>query len=378
LRRSLAIVLLALVPANLILFSSPSVHQVYAASNSNAQNATLYWHYQNTPVLVAGIQTNYVLNSSSNFDFQSNSTAMQYSIYKSPAASAVTMDFYAYPNLAGPLLVNGTWAVWVYVNDSISFGYRPVSFSLEFREFPLGSSTPTWDSGQLSPVVLGEYGSYVDWPVYFFRLATPTALVHTFAQGSIIDVSVTVNDGSVNARIWYDTPLYQSRVVLPVMNPGQPAKIWVSDSAGVVRTDFPATGQTITVTANITDPLGGYEVKGATLYLTVNGKILVNFTTMTQVSGGPTAFNNIFQYGVPISGTAGYYEATVYSGNQLSYTFTVGGGILPPFFVPSLTSLYIIIGVGIASTVALVLVLKRLSSKKRSQAEKPNENSLPF
>jgi hypothetical protein len=346
------------------------------SSNPSARNVTLYWHYSNTPVSVGGIQTNYVLNSTSRFDFQTQQTAKQNSIYKGTGLASVAVDFYAYPNLVGPATLNGTWQVFVSANSS---GFHPTVFNIEFREFPLGSGTATWDSGQINPIVTSSVGSYVDVPVYSYNLTTPTALGHTFAQGSTIDLTVTVNDGAVaDARIWYDSPFYQSKVILPVVNPGEPAKIWTADTTGAVKSTFPLQSQTIMISTNATDPFGGYDVnataigtKEAPVTLTLtgpSGSALVNGQRMTQLAGGVAVLNNLFQYNASISGIAGNYIATVSStdnsGNieQLSYTFAVSTVSPPASLLTSLLPIIIIIGL-IAVVVAVFAITRRRKKK---------------
>jgi hypothetical protein len=333
-----------------------------------------------SPVSVGGIQTNYVLNSTSRFDFQTPQTAKQNSIYKGTGLASVVVDFYAYPNLVGPATLNGTWQVFVSANSS---GFHPTVFNIEFREFPLGSGTATWDSGQINPIVTSSIGAYLDVPVYSYNLTTPTALGHTFAQGSTIDASVTVNDGAVaDTRIWYDSPSYPSKVILPVVNPGEPAKIWTADTTGAVKSTFPMLSQTVMISTNVTDPFGGYDVnatairtKEAPVTLTLtgpSGSTIVNGQRMTQVTGGVAVLNNLFQYNASISGTSGNYTATVSStdnsGNleQLSYTFTVGG-VSPPALLA--TSTLILIGIiGLIAIVIAFFALTRRHKKKAVQS----------
>jgi hypothetical protein len=388
LRRKLLASLLILTSLSLTLFVGLHTQPGLAvSSNPNARNVTLYWHYSTTPVSVGGIQTNYVLNSTSRFDFQTQQIAKQNSIYKGTGLASVVVDFYAYPNLAGPATLNGTWQVFVSANSS---GYHPTIFNLRFREFPLGSGTATWDSGQINPIVTSSVGAYLDVPVYSYNLTTPTALGHTFAQSSTIDLSVTVNDGAAaDSRIWYDSPSYQSKVILPVVNPGEPAKIWTADTTGSVKSTFPIQSQTVMISANVTDPFGGYDVnattigtKAAPVTLTLTGpggSTLVSAQRMTQLTGGVAILNNLFQYNVSISGTAGNYTATVSStdnsGNmeQLSYVFTLGTAS-PPGSPTTSTLILIGIIIGLIAVVVAFLALTQ-GRRKKTARDQPAANN---
>ncbi len=316
------------------------VHQAAAISpNPNARNVTLYWHYSNTPESVGAIQTHYVLNTTSKFDFATQSLAKQNSFYKPTGLPSITVDFFVYPNLAGPAYVNGSWQVFVWINSS---AFTPVVFNLEFREFHLGSGTAVYDSGQISPIVTSAVCKNLDVPVNAYNLTAPN-LAHTFAQGSTIDVSVTVNPGaSADARIWYDSSFYPSKLILPVVDPGQPAMIWTETTSGVVTSVFLATaGLKVLVNTNVTDPFGGYDVNATTIgsrYAPVtiaitapNGTIIVSGQRMTLMSGGVPTFDNVLQYNETLPlGMPGIYTVVVSSidnsGNveQLSFTFTLG------------------------------------------------------
>ncbi len=371
-RRLFASVLI-MTSLSLTLLSILQTPPVYAFSSSpTAKNVTLYWHYQGTPVSVGAIQTNYLLNSTARFDFQTQQAAKQNSFYKGSGLASVTVDFYVFPDLAGPAALNGTWQVFLSANSS---GLHPANFNIEFREFPLGSGTPTWDSAQINPIVTSSVGSYVDAPVYSYNLTTPTVLGHTFTQGSTIDVSVTVNDGAAaDTRIWYDSPFYQSKVILPVVNPGQPTKILTGDSSGTATSSFSVLTREVMVWVNVTDPFGGYDVNAtavgtryAPVMLSVTapgGSTFISGQRMTQLSGGTAVFNNMFEYNVSISGAVGNYVATVSStdnsGNmeQLSYTFTITAAT-PPSSLPTIsTSLLAILAVLILAIAASITLLR--------------------
>ncbi len=310
------------------------------SANPNAKDVIFYWHYSNTPVSVGAIQTHEVLNTTNRFDFPTQQLAKQNSFYKPSGLPSVTVDFFLYPNLAGPANINGSWQVFLWVNAS---ALHPTVFNIEFREFALGSGTATWDSGSLNPIVTSAIGAYVNVPVEAYNLTTTTPLAHTFAQNSTIDVSVTINDGSAaDARIWYDSPFYPAKVILPALDRGHPAKVWTEDSTGLVTSSFvPSSGLKVLVNTNATDPFGGYDInatalRSQTAMVTVgivspNGTVLVSGRRMTLLAGGITSLNNILQYNITLTGgLPGLYTVTVQStdnsGNmeQLSFTFTLG------------------------------------------------------
>ncbi len=332
----LAVILFAAISGSAFLLRQAAA----VSSNPNAKNVTFYWHYSATPESVGGFQTHYVLNTTSRFDFPTQQLAKQNSFFKPTGLPSISVDFYLYPNLAGPARINGTWQEFIWMNSS---AFHPTVFNIEFREFPLGSGTATWDSGQVNPVVTSPIGAYSDVPVYSYNLTTPTSIAHTFARGSTIDVTVTVNDSSAgDTRIWYDSSFYPSKVILPAVDRGHLAEIWTEDSTGLVTSAFFATpGLKVLVNANVTDPFGGYDVNAtatgskstmATLTVTApNGTTIVNGQRMSLMSGGLLALNNLLQYNLTLPlGMPGQYSVLVSStdnsGNmeQLTFTFTLG------------------------------------------------------
>ncbi len=337
---SRSIILLALVLSVTFLGSAYLAQPASGvSSNPNAKDVTFYWHYHDSPVSVASFQTHEVLNTTTRFKFLTEQDAKGNSFYKPTGLPQITVDFYLYPNLVAPTTFDGTWQVLIWVNASAS---TPVAFQTRFKEYPLGSGVATWDSGLLTPIVTSPVGSNLGVPVYSYNLSMPAPLTHTFAQSSTIDVSVVVNPGAANdARIWYDSPLYPSKVILPAVDRARPAKIWTEDSTGLVKSVFPASpGLKVVVKANATDPFGGYDINATTagtidarVTLTVTApdtSIIVNAQRMTLISGGLFTLNNIFQYNLTLSGIPGDYRVMISvtdnSGNieQSTFTFTLG------------------------------------------------------
>jgi hypothetical protein len=303
--------------------------------NPNAKNVTFYFHYRGTPVFVGGTMSHYIMDTVANFQATNNS------VVKPLSQPKIELDFFMYPNLAGPVSFNGTWQVIVWANAS---ALKPTVWNTEYQEVSPGGLV-VWDSGLLTPSVVGgpaTNNGYLDVPIYAYNLSD-ARLAHTFTQGDSVRVAVTANPGStVTAELWYDSRSFPSQAIFPSLNIGQPSKIWTEDATGFVTSAFPATpGIKVVVNANVTDPFGGYDVNAFAIgskltfaILTVtapNGTVIVNGQRMTLMSGGPFAFNNILQYNVTLPlGTTGQYSvlisSTDNSGNvqQLSSTFTLG------------------------------------------------------
>ncbi len=279
--------------------------------------------------------SHYIMDTAAVFQATNNS------VVKPASQPKIELDFYMYPNLAGPVTFNGTWQVIIWANAS---ALKFTVWNTEYQEVSPGGLA-VWDSGLLTPSVVGgpaTNNGYLDSPIYAYNLSD-AGLAHTFTQGDTVRVAVIANPGStVTAELWYDSRSFPSQAIFPSLNTAQPSNIWTANSSGLVTNAFPATpGVVVTVDANVTDPFGGYDVgaftigtKLARVTLTVtapNGTVIVNGQSMTLMSGGPIDYNNILQYNVTLpKGMPGDYSVLVSStdnsGNtkQLTSTFYLG------------------------------------------------------
>ena len=283
-----------------------------------------------------------LMNTTDRFRYFSEQAAKQSTLHKPSGLQGMTVDFFTHPSLVGPVTFQGIWRVQVFANSSAS---SPVAFTIRFRELSTRDGTQSWDSGTLTPTVDSAIGSDLDGTVYLYTLSTMTALTHSFAPSSTIQVSVSVYlpDTTMEARIWYDSPFYPSRAVLPALDRAMPSGIWTEDTTGSLAKLFPAEpGVIVLVSVNVTSPFGGYDInatgsgsKDARVTLTVtgpDGSILVYPQRMTLISGGPLAFSNVLRYDLTLPAFRGDYLVTVYvkdnSGNSEQGAFSFGLGRL--------------------------------------------------
>ncbi|MDD1678734.1 MAG: hypothetical protein LUO93_06070, partial [Methanomicrobiales archaeon] len=195
----------------LVIISSLSIlNPGYALYQGQAKPMEFYLHNSNTPLNVGGVQTTYTMNTTKTFSYQTQEQAIANSFYKPIGQPKITADFYLYPQIAGPVTVDGEWQVFLWINAS---AYKPTGFSVQFKEITSSGQT-LWDSGQMNPAITSSIGSYTDVPIYNYKLST--SLTHSFTTGSTLLVSVEVNAGSTaETRIWFDSTTYPSKVILP-------------------------------------------------------------------------------------------------------------------------------------------------------------------
>ncbi|UCC33265.1 MAG: hypothetical protein JSW53_05725, partial [Candidatus Bathyarchaeota archaeon] len=247
----------------------------------------------------------------------------------------IVMDFYLYPNLAGPVKVNGTWQVFVWLNGS---AYKPTTFSLTFREVTTGG-TVLWDSGQLNPTVTSSIGNYMDVPVYNYNLSVP--LAHTFNTATTLQVQFEVNTGSsADTRFWYDSRLYPSKVILPVRDYARPISIKTysvdNSETTLFHHNWSESWRKVIVRANITDPFGGYDIHAVNMtILNPTGYPVFEETEMVRVSDGQWRLNylHLFEanWSYPIAAALGNYTVIVTVVDTNGYYHNLGFGSADPF-----------------------------------------------
>jgi hypothetical protein len=298
------------------LLGALGVHErALAVYSAQPKPMVFYLHYTDTPVHVAGLDSKYILNTTQFFKFSTQAEAYSNSFYKPIGQPKIAVDFYLYPNLAGPVTIDGSWQALVWINAS---AYKPAGFNMEFREIDAGGTT-IWDSGTLSPTVTSSIGGYIDIPVLNYNLSS--TLTHTFAAGSTIQVEVTVNAGSsADTRIWYDSPYFPSKVILPLEDYAHPVAVKTFDinytEMNTYSVLWNATQRQVIVQTNVTDPLGGYDVYMVNItILDPAARKVVDNANMTRMTDGlwQTRYSDIYEtrWSYPDTAVPGNYSIEI-------------------------------------------------------------------
>jgi hypothetical protein len=305
-----------------------------------------YFHYLDTPVDVAGVQSKYVMNTTQSFQFLTQTDAHANSFYKPTGLPKIVVDFHLYPNFAGPVTIDGLWQVFIWVNSS---AYKPTGFSLHFKEVTVGG-VERWDSGVINPTVTSTIGSYIDVPTYSYNLSAP--LTHTLSADTTLLVSVEVNAGSsADTRIWYDSPLYPSKAILPATDYARPVEVktfaYDNSETNLFYYNWTESQRVVTVRANVTDPFGGYDVHrvnisifdpsdnpvvdNASMIRTSNGQWLLRFAHTFEANWSYAETAQLGDYTVKISviDINGYYRNEETASflpfvESYTHTFTIG------------------------------------------------------
>jgi hypothetical protein len=284
-----------------------------SAYSGTAKPMEFYLHYSDAPVSVAGLQTKYIINTTRLFSFSTLEEAYANSFYKPIGLPKIVVDFYLYPNLAGPVTFNGSWQVFIWANAS---AYKPATFALNFKEITVGGDV-LWDSGVLNPVVTSSIGAYVDVPIYCYNLTV--SLAHTFNPDTTLLVEVEVNAGSAaDTRIWYDSPLFPSKVILPAQDYARP--VWVKTYAvdnsetSLFYYNASESERVVIVRANVTDPFGGYDTYKVNMtIIDPEGNLVIDNEDMARASDGLwfIKYSNVYEMNWSYATTAPLGNYTV-------------------------------------------------------------------
>ena len=293
---------------------APTVNAVPSYTEA-AKPMQFYFHYRENPLTVAGLETKYIFDTSRQFSFSTQQQAFSNSFYKASGLPKIEVDFYLYPNLAGPLTISGSWQTFIWVNGS---AYKPTGFTLQFKEITISGET-LWESGLINPTVTSSVGEYIGVPVYNYNLST--TLTHTFGAGTTIFVGIEVNAGSAaDTRIWYDSEQYPSKIILPAKDYARPTEVktytYNNQESILFHYNWSQSQRIVIVRADVTDPFGGYDIHrvNMTIFDPAGNPVLDNMS-MNRTSNGQweTAFSHLFEanYTYPADAQRGSYTVIV-------------------------------------------------------------------
>ncbi len=327
--KTLAVTALALLIAAGLPLASPT--HAFPPAQGGTKNMTLFLHYASTAASPGGVSTSYLADTSATFQNVKNHDS------KTTGQPKIQLDWYVSPDFAGQVSLSGEWQVVVFANST---SLHPATWGLEFWEkSPSGSVV--WDSGSLTPGVLGGpsgNNGYIDAPLYGYTLSVPS-LSHVFVAGDTLEVEITINTGAtVPLSVWYDSSQEPSRMVLPSSNYLHISGIATKDANGTLRTVFftfwAPNQRSVTVQTLVTDPFGGYDINSVAVSIKdPTGVWVISNQTMSEVSGNQFSFNSTYSYSFQFSSDAprGNYSVTVMALDNNAQTQFAQSGTYQPY-----------------------------------------------
>ncbi len=273
--------------------TSASVLATQAAA-PQPRDLTFYMHNTSVGQPINGVSTAFTFDTLQRFGRNNTVSKIQ----------SVRQDWRLYPVLAGPLILNGTIALHVFV--SIDQAGAQITPTLDLSEVNASGAT-VWTNTLTA-------GAQTWWTTPHDLVVTTPALQHIFAAGSTIVVVATITSGVRVATIWYNASWVPTHVVIQSNDFARIHDVSFLDSTGAPRINFDPTAAntTIRIQANVTDPLGGYDIHWVNLSLAgPDGNAVLTDVPMTEISGTPISFSSVFQVVWNYSGqTTGRYNVT--------------------------------------------------------------------
>ncbi len=274
--------------------AAPSAPSVVVQAAPQPRDLTFYMHNTTIGQNVNGVTTPFIFDTFQKFGGNNTVSKVQ----------TVRQDWRLYPVLAGPVALNGTVALHAFV--SIDLAGAQITPTLDLSEVNA--------SGSVAWTYTLTAGSQAWWTTPHDLVLTTPALQHTFSAGSTLLVVVTITSGVRIATIWYNASWVPTHLVIQSDDFARIHDLAFLDPTGTPRINFDplAANETIRIQANVTDPLGGYDIHWVNLTLVQpGGATVLNDVPMAKVSGTPIGFASLFQVAWNYSGhPAGRYNAT--------------------------------------------------------------------
>lgn len=284
--------------------AAEAVGPVSAAVAPQPRNLTFYMHNTTLAKDVNGITTPYIFDTLQEFGQNNTITNLQ----------QVVEDWYLYPTLAGDLVVNGSITIDAFISV---LGTAP---SLQSQTLTVFQVNATGVQTTVASVTAGA----VPWFNTPHDLILTIASVHyTFPAGSSIRVLLSVQLGTRTGSLWYNDSWVPTHLIIQTDSFAQVHDLAFLDPAGVPRQNFDplASNKTIRIQANVTDPLGGYDIHWVNLTIVQpGGAVLLDSVPMTQIAGNPISFASMYQVVWNYTSAAtGRYNATASVLDQSGY-----------------------------------------------------------
>ncbi len=275
--------LFSVLTATLFAYTLISLPSVKAQQESSSKKRLFFYlHNDSSTPYINGYETFFIMN-----------TSRRWSTAPATVRNLQTLFhyWYLYPTLASDYTVNGTVSLGMWINAT---GTSP-------------SGTPTvtlyerYMNGTEEEVSSWNFGSTVLYNAPSYLNLTTPLITHTFKEGSSIRLYFRVVVGaSTVAQLWFDTRAFDSRLVLESEDYMQVSSVKTYDVDGNETSVFSAlwneTRRVVIIRANITDPLGGYDVYQVNISLIDPGlEVVMENHSMMKVAGTAFTYSNVYE-----------------------------------------------------------------------------------
>ncbi len=303
---------------------------VYAQQTSDAKPLYFYFHNTPTPQSIGSGYTsdNHIINTTQLWGGTQRI---------GPQSGSFDVYFYLAPDLAGDFRVDGTFWVHLWANAT---GATPSAvFTITVYELNASGfhTAGSWNSGNenLSPEIYDVNAIPGNSPLRF------TIPSYTFRPSSSVVLKITVKPGAATeVSVWYDSAQYPSHVIVYSEDFARPvsAKTYAVDNSETNLFDYNwgESQRKVIVRANVTDPLGGYDVYKVNMtILDPDNAPVLNNVDMVRKSNGqwPTSFLLEFEanWSYPSTAKLGNYTVNVSVIDNNGYYHSLLTGSFAPY-----------------------------------------------
>lgn len=311
---------------------------VSASAAPLPRNLTFYMHNSTLAKDVNGITTPYIFDTLRSFGQNNTITNLQ----------QLVEDWYLYPSLAGDLSVNGSITVDAFISV---LGTAPSLQSQTLTVFQVNAT------GVETTVASATAGAAPWFNTPHDLVLSIASVHHVFPAGSSIRILLSVQLGTRTGTLWYNGSWVPTHLIIQSDSFAQVHDLAFLDPTGTPRQNFDplAANKTIRIRANVTDPLGGYDIHWVNFTLIQpGGAILLDAVPMAQIAGNPISFASLYQVVWNYTGGAtGRYNATATVVDQSGYfrfleAFTTSG------YVDTMASFFYVGGLPVYVNVQVV------------------------
>jgi len=303
---------------------------VFAQPSSNAKPMYFYFHNTPTPQSIGSGYTSdrHIMNTTQLWGGTQRI---------GPQPGSFDVYFYMAPDLAGDYPVNGTFWMHLWANAT---GATPSAvFTITVYELDASGfhTVGSWNSGNenLSPEIYDVNAIPGNSPLMF------TIPSYTFKPGSSVAMQITIKPGAATeVSMWYDSAQTPSHVIVYSEDFARPASTQTyavdNSETDLFYYNWSESQRKVIVRANVTDPLGGYDVYKVNMTILDPDNVpVVNNVDMARKSDGQwrTRFSLEFEtnWSYPSTAKLGNYTVSVSVIDNNGYYHSLITGSFAPY-----------------------------------------------
>lgn len=298
----------------------------YSGSPPSPTNLTLYYHNLTAPVTIGSQQ---LLDIADTW----NDTVPQYANLGSnlSASHYLSLNFTVFPQLSGPLYLNGTVYSWIYLTQS---GSAPTGGSVRLTAFEVSPGGTASSLGTGPATLTGT--NYPGTSPTSVMLTGPTLNITVPANDSLsFLILVSGNTGETYSALWgnFQSTYYYSRASVSASSYLDIGSMYALNSTGqpVYSLSQSASNKTIGVFANLTDPFGLYDFSTYPVDYSVayaNGTVLAAGVMAAEGSYDAYAYSRVYTFSLNYSSvTSGSLIVTVNGTDNTMHNYLAATGV---------------------------------------------------